>query len=290
MGSGTVSVSSEPSEAVRYFDLPGPEPTSLQYNVGQGFEKPYFRGQGWWYGARVCVRNQRMMSLDLFELFQRGGPVMWPLLAGSILSVAVSVERVLVFWWQRYPYPRLSQRLQSALQRGGVPAARALLQPLRNPLARVGEVYLEHEEAPDALRQEIVAREASYQLTLLEKRLHWLSVIGSLAPMLGLLGTVWGLVEAFHQIELLGGQVQPGDLAAGIWKALLTTVFGLVVALPSLAVYHFLEQHVGAVQLRMQWLVTSLNQWLGHAPLSPAGGPPPLQAQPSREIMVGTGD
>ncbi len=215
---------------------------------------------------------------------------MWPLLAGSILSVAVSVERILVFWWQRYPYETLSQRLQSALQRGGVPAALALLQPLRNPLARVGQAYLQQDDAPAALRQEIVAREASYQLTRLEKRLHWLSVIGSLAPMLGLLGTVWGLVEAFHQIELLGGQVQPGDLASGIWRALLTTVFGLVVALPSLAVYHFLEQHVGAVQLRMQWLVTSLNQWREHEPPVTAAAPPALQAQVPREIMVGAGD
>ncbi len=215
---------------------------------------------------------------------------MWPLLAGSILSVAVSVERILVFWWQRYPYETLSQRLQAALQRGGVPAALALLQPLRNPLARVGQAYLQQDDAPAALRQEIVAREASYQLTRLEKRLHWLSVIGSLAPMLGLLGTVWGLVEAFHQIELLGGQVQPGDLASGIWRALLTTVFGLVVALPSLAVYHFLEQHVGAVQLRMQWLVTSLNQWREHEPPVTAAAPPALQAQVPREIMVGAGD
>jgi biopolymer transport protein ExbB len=231
-----------------------------------------------------------MMFLNFYELFQRGGPVMWPLLAGSILSVAVSVERIIVFVWHRYPYETLSERLHASLGSGGVNAARQMLRRIRSPLARVAEVYLVHEGSSAALRQEIVAKEASYQLTLLEKRLHWLSVIGSLAPMLGLLGTVWGLVEAFHQIELLGGQVQPADLAAGIWKALLTTVFGLVVALPSLAVYHFLEQHVGAIQLRMQWLVANLNQWLGHEPVGSNSKPPAMQPQVHAEIVVGSGD
>ena len=64
--------------------------------------------------------------------------------------------------------------------------------------------------------------------------------------MIGLLGTVIGLVEAFYQIEQQGGQVQPGDLASGIWTALLTTVFGLVVALPTLAAYHFLDNQIAA--------------------------------------------
>ncbi len=203
------------------------------------------------------------MVFDLYELFQRGGPVMWPLLGCSVLAVAVAVERMIVFWWQHYPYQRLTAEFQSVLKDGGGDQLRTWLSRVHSPLARIADVYLQHESLPVMQRQELAAREASYRLTLLEKRLHWLSVIGSLAPMLGLLGTVWGLVEAFHQIEVLGGQIQPGDLAAGIWKALLTTVFGLVVALPSLAVYHFLEQHVGAIQLQMQWWITSLQHWLG---------------------------
>lgn len=203
------------------------------------------------------------MAFDLYELFQRGGPVMWPLLACSVLAVAVAVERVIVFWWQHYSYERMTDEFRRVLNDDGGDELRSWLSRIRSPLARVADVYLQHESLPVVQRQELAAQEASYRLTLLEKRLHWLSVIGSLAPMLGLLGTVWGLVEAFHQIELLDGQIQPGDLAAGIWKALLTTVFGLVVALPSLAVYHFLERHVGAIQLQMQWWITSLQHWLG---------------------------
>jgi biopolymer transport protein ExbB len=234
--------------------------------------------------------NDNRMVLDLYELFQRGGPVMWPLLVCSILSVAVSAERMILFWWQHYPYDRLTGEFHKAFERGGIDAARTWLGQTRGPLARVAEVYLEHESLPASLRQELVAKEASYRLTLLEKRLHWLSMIGSLAPMMGLLGTVWGLVEAFHQIELLGGQIQPGDLASGIWKALLTTVFGLVVALPTLAFYHLLEQYVGAIQLQMQWLITSLNQWLGHEPVAAEARLPAMQTPVQSEIVVGTRD
>ena len=111
-------------------------------------------------------------------------------------------------------------------------------------------------------REEIVNREASEQIARLETRINWLSIIGTLAPMIGLLGTVIGLVEAFYQIEQQGGQVQPGDLASGIWTALLTTVFGLVVALPTLAAYHFLDNQIAALALRMAWVSSRINEWL----------------------------
>ncbi|MEC9095141.1 MAG: MotA/TolQ/ExbB proton channel family protein, partial [Planctomycetota bacterium] len=73
---------------------------------------------------------------------------------------------------------------------------------------------------------------------------------------------VIGLVEAFYQIEQQGGQVQPGDLASGIWTALLTTVFGLIVALPTLAIYHFLDNKIAATTLRMTWVSSRINEWL----------------------------
>jgi biopolymer transport protein ExbB len=206
--------------------------------------------------------------MDLHQMFQQSGPLGWPLLACSILAVGVAIERTIVFLWQGTSYQRFQRQLRDALNGGGIAAAGEFLRTQRSPLARVTEVYLKHEQTSDSLREEVVSREASIQLSTMERRVHWLSVIGSLAPMIGLLGTVLGLVQAFKQIESLGGQVQPGDLAAGIWMALLTTVFGLTVALPTLAVYHFLEHRVGAVQLQLQWLTSTLNEWFGHNSMS----------------------
>ena len=233
-----------------------------------------------------------MWSENPSVLFQRGGPVMWPILFCLILALAVMFERlVLLFVWYGESYRRLSTRLQQAVRQGGVEQARPVLQASRSPLARVAQVYLDHAENSASLRQEVVSREASCRLTQLESRLHWLSVIGALAPMLGLLGTVTGLVECFRRIELLSGQVQPSDLAAGIWEAPLTTVFGLVVAIPTLAAYHFLEQRVNLLQLQMQWLVTSLDEWLGREPArSEPAAPPAVPKEVQTEVIISAGD
>jgi biopolymer transport protein ExbB len=78
-----------------------------------------------------------------------------------------------------------------------------------------------------------------------------------------LLGTVTGLVVAFQRIESLTGTVQPGDLAGGIWEALLTTVFGLVVAIPCMAAYYGFEHKADAIARRMQFVVSELNEYFG---------------------------
>lgn len=201
-----------------------------------------------------------MWGHSLWELFQRGGLVMWPLLAFSIVAFAIVVERAFAFLLQAGSYQAFVKRLHERLgsdSTGG--AALQYAETDRTPLGRLTQVYLLHRGESEKSLDERLGLEASQSLASMEQRLHWLSVIGAIAPMLGLLGTVLGLVEAFHQIEVQGGQVQPGDLAAGIWKALLTTVYGLIVALPTLAAWHLLQQRVSTVALQMQWLTARLN-------------------------------
>ena len=206
-----------------------------------------------------------MWGLDIWELLTRGGMVMWPLLICSVLSVAITIERLCYFAVKSTRYTRFQSHLEKLMRAKDIQAADSFVSFHRSPLARVAKTYLSHMSQPSSLRQEAASREASLQLTHLERRLGWLSIIGTLAPMIGLLGTVIGLVEAFQQIELAGGQVQPSDLAAGIWKALLTTVFGLVVALPTLAIFHLFDSRVGSLALQMQWLVAHLNEWTSTA-------------------------
>lgn len=203
-----------------------------------------------------------MWGYTFNDLFVRGGFVMYPLLACSIVSACVAVERIIVFLFRAGSYRQLSDQLGDRLKGDSLEEVRSWLQQRRTPLAGVADSYLEHLGRNKQLRDELVGKKASQQITLLERRISWLSVIGHLAPMIGLLGTVWGLVDAFHQIESQGGNVQPSDLASGIWQALLTTVFGLIVALPTLAIYHFLDNRVAAITLQMEWLVAELNCWL----------------------------
>ncbi len=200
-----------------------------------------------------------MWGFSFFELFQRGGPVMWPLLCCSIVALAVAVERVIVMSMHHVSYETFVRMISNFNPLDHRKLGNQLSE-IRSPLARVAEAYFENAEISNEVRKKAVEQVASFELTVLERRLHWLSIIGTVAPMLGLLGTVMGLVTAFHQIEVLGGQVQPGDLASGIWSALLTTVFGLIIALPTMAVYHFLNQRVGAIELQMDWLTTTLDK------------------------------
>ena len=187
---------------------------------------------------------------------------MYPLLVCSIVAVSVAIERILVLILHRDSYDRFVLELETRLTDSGVEGAKALLANLNSPLAHVAGSILNHVHVKPDTREETVNREASEQIARLENRINWLSIIGTLAPMIGLLGTVIGLVEAFYQIEQQGGQVQPGDLASGIWTALLTTVFGLIVALPTLAIYHFLDNRIAAITLRMTWVSSRVNQWL----------------------------
>src|SRR5688572_18546993 len=176
-----------------------------------------------------------MWGQSLTELFNRGGGAMWPLLACSVVAVAITLERALVYWFKRLNFQRFRAELEPLVRRRRIDDAMQLAKRHRGPVARVAEAYLSRLDAPSDLRVEVVAREASEHLARLGKRLGTLAAIGQIAPMLGLLGTVTGLVTCFWQIEIKAGQVQPADLASGIWEALLTTVFGLMIAIPAIA-------------------------------------------------------
>lgn len=224
------------------------------------------------------------------ELFERGGEVMWPILICSVLGLAIALERVIFFLWYTTPYNGLVRSLRRLVQTGDLDRAQKLAASRHGPVARAAESYLSHVSMTSEAREEIVGRIVSESVSKLEARLHWLSIIGVLAPMLGLLGTVAGLVEAFNMIEKAGGQVQPKDLASGIWAALLTTVFGLVVALPALAVYHLLENRVNTILLQCQWIVSHLNEWLLKQPSVHRPATEPLELMPDEKLTsVGGG-
>ena len=137
----------------------------------------------------------------LSELFEQGGFVMYPLLLCSIVAVGVAAERIFVLFANRSAYQSFSRTLEEKLSSGGVSATQKWLTTIIHPLSIIANCSLKHAELTQEAREEIVYREASEQSAMLEKRINWLSIIGTLAPMIGLLGTVIGLVEAFYQIE-----------------------------------------------------------------------------------------
>ncbi len=223
-------------------------------------------------------------DFSLITYFRAGGPLMWVLLGMSVLSLAIIFERAIVYL--RYglsPDGWLSGTID-LLREGRTAEARARAQASRHPVARVVETYLDNLQRPAKIRLDNLKRTAALTLELVEKRLRVLAAIAHLAPLVGLLGTVIGMVVAFAQIQALQGTVKPADLAGGIWEALLTTVFGLIVAIPSMAAFHAFESHADRIASRMELAVSSLDDVLApdQAPPAQESTPEPLR-QPSED-------
>jgi biopolymer transport protein ExbB len=198
----------------------------------------------------------------LMDYMTKGGALMWVLLAFSVVGLAVILDRLAVYASYGLDPDRWLKKILADLESGRVESALASARKSRHPVARVVEVYLENLGRPARVRVDNVKREGALVLEKVEKRLRILAAISHLAPLVGLLGTVTGMILAFARIESLDGAPKPSDLAGGIWEALLTTVFGLVVAIPCMAAYHAFESHADKIARRMELAVTALDDAL----------------------------
>lgn len=195
------------------------------------------------------------------EILQAGGPVVAILLTLSVVALAIALVKLWQFRAARLG-DRRTPRRALALYRAGRPAeALALAAASRNPVARVLVCAINgraRRDLPEAMVREEVVR---YGGDLLEALRGWfrpLEVIGSLAPLLGLFGTVLGMISAFQQLEDAGNQVNPAILSGGIWEALLTTAVGLAVAMPVIVLLNWLERRVDRLAHEMDDVVTQV--------------------------------
>ena len=198
-------------------------------------------------------------GLSFLDFLVRGGPLMWVLLAFSLVGLAVVVERTLTYTYYGFSADRWLSSLLTTIRSSGPAAALIVARTCRHPVARVVQTYLEELKRPAKVRQDNLRRTGSLALESVEKNLRILAALAHLAPLVGLLGTVQGMVVAFSKIQSIQGTVKPSDLAGGIWEALLTTVFGLLIAIPCMAFYHAFEGHADKIARRMEWAVTSLD-------------------------------
>jgi biopolymer transport protein ExbB len=220
------------------------------------------------------------VEVSLLEYFAKGGALMWVLLGMSVVAAAVIVERAAVYLWFGLRCDAWLARVRAMAADGRSAEALASARASRHPVARVVEAYLANLSRPAKLRRDAVVQAGSYALESVEARLRVLAAISHLAPLVGLLGTVTGMVAAFAQIQSLQGTVKPSDLAGGIWEALLTTVFGLMVAIPCMAAFHGFESHADRIARRMQLAVTGLDEALG---VTDSGDPATPAPTPSEE-------
>lgn len=197
----------------------------------------------------------------LAALVEQGGPVVVVLLLLSVIALTIVLVKV---WQFRQLGIRRRQFIEPALREwreGRTQAAYATLQEERSPIAAVMLRAMRgcaDSDTPEATVREDVERIARGYLSHLRGSLKGLEVIGTLSPLLGLLGTVLGMIDAFQQLELAGHQVDPSILSGGIWEALLTTAVGLVVAIPAVAALNGLEQAIERFRHALEDAVTQV--------------------------------
>lgn len=188
---------------------------------------------------------QETMSFDsLFDILMSGGPLMIPIALCSVVALGYMCERSIRLRAGRLSSRRFEQALAEAVRAGGPEAGVELCATQRTSQARVLAVGLRHAERPFLEREKAVEDAGSREVQRLSANLRPLVVIGMIAPLLGLLGTVWGMIEAFAAIALESGLGSPETLASGISQALVTTAAGLTVAIPSQAAYYFFKSRI----------------------------------------------
>ena len=195
-----------------------------------------------------------------WETLLLGGPVVMVLLVMSVLALSLVLAKLLQFRLARVGQRRTAHEALRLWRAGQPEQAIRLAEASPNPAAQALARAMHGRESglPEGSVREEVLRFGSDELFQLRRGLRPLEVIGSLAPLLGLLGTVLGMIKAFQQLEAAGSRVDPAILSGGIWEALLTTAVGLAVAIPVVALLNWLERRVDHLAHEMDNLVTQV--------------------------------
>lgn len=188
----------------------------------------------------------------MFELMDKGGPVMWLILACSLLAGVIFLERLLQFHRAQIHASDFLKGIYTILRRGNVAEAASICEETPGPVAYiVRSAILCHDESRETVSQTIHDAGLA-EIPRLERNLNMLLTIAQVTPLLGLLGTVVGMIDTMSAIELAAPLVHSGDLGRGLWQALITTAAGIAVAIPTYVAYNFLVGRMDAIILDME--------------------------------------
>jgi biopolymer transport protein ExbB len=177
--------------------------------------------------------------MNLFDIFLKGGPLMWAILFCSVIGLAVIIDRFLILRKAKINLPAFMVRLRGFIKNKDMSGAASFCMQEKSPIANMVRKGLKKFGLGHARVKEAIENAGRQEIGKLEKGLSILATIAGVAPLIGFLGTVTGMIQAFMTIEDLAGAANPSDLAGGIWEALTTTAFGLIVGIPAFAFYNY---------------------------------------------------
>jgi len=186
----------------------------------------------------------------MFDLLLKGGPILWVILLLAVPVLAILAERILYFRRIRTDEDKLLTRVKAAVEKGHYEEALAICDNVEAPVAGLIRAAIENRGLPETDLKEAVRDAAVRELPAVEHTIQAVNVIGNISPLLGLLGTVSGIIHSFNVLGEFGAVSDPSVLAKGISEALLTTAAGIVIAVPAMVAY--------------AWLSGKANQVIGH--------------------------
>lgn len=194
----------------------------------------------------------------MLEFIALGGIVLWIIMALSLVGLAIIIERLLYFRSIRTDEDKLFLRVKASVEKGHFEEALSICDNNESPLSALIKVGIEYRSYPEAAQKEILKDAAAQEVPRLERNVSTLGTIAHIAPLLGLLGTVTGTMKAFGVLGRFGSVADPSILAKGVSEALITTVGGIVVAVPAVIFYNLLVNKVNMILLKMENQVTAL--------------------------------
>ena len=188
----------------------------------------------------------------MYEFLAKGGVLVIPILACSVLALAIFVERVVQYSRMGSRGSGLAERVVALLKSGKDNEARKVAEQSNSPTGRVLSRAMEVNKNNRETLTTVINNAIDDEVRSLSTYVQALATIGNIAPLLGLLGTVIGMIRAFMVIQQMGGKVNAAVLAGGIWEAMLTTALGLAVALPTMVAHSYLVARIQRYEAKLE--------------------------------------
>ncbi|HOV94353.1 MAG TPA: MotA/TolQ/ExbB proton channel family protein [Spirochaetales bacterium] len=194
----------------------------------------------------------------MLDFIVKGGPVMWPIVGFSIIACVIIIERFLYLHKISKNEEKLFTYVKKSLNEGHYNEALSICDQNTSPFSTLLKIGIENRHQPEMVQRDILKDAASLEAPKLESGLSLLGTIIGIEPLMGLLGTVTGTMKAFGVLGTFGAVSDPTALALGVSEALITTVGGLLVAIPCMIFYNYFVNRVNAILIKLESQVNSL--------------------------------
>lgn len=194
----------------------------------------------------------------MLDFIIKGGLVLWVIMGLALVGLAIVIERLMYFRRIAVDEDKLFSRVRASVEKGHYDEALAICDTNESPLSSLIKVGIEHRGHSELAQKEVLKDAANQESPRLERGVSALGTIAHIAPLLGLLGTVTGIMKAFGVLGRFGAVADPSILAKGVSEALITTVGGIVVAVPAVIFYNYLVGKVNLILVKIENQVNSL--------------------------------